>query len=295
MDLEELRAFLAVAETGSFAAAAERLGSPRATLRRRVDELEARTNAPLLRRTRDGATLTAAGQALALRAATLLEDAGALIRCVHDVGAEPAGVVRVSLPVGLPPFVLVGAFALLRERAPKLRFEAHLSNAPLSDRLDDVDVAVHFGPIPPRSRWVTRQLTAMRVWLVASPAYLNARGRPSSPQELSSHDLLSWDGPESSGTHWPLLDGRELRVEPKVRVADVHVLRHLAAAGQGIALLPDAQLPDPDLPPGALETVLPDVVGREATMMLSVPAVLADVPRIKVFVDLAHEVTEQFR
>ncbi len=289
MDLEELRAFLAVAETGSFVAASERLNSPRATLRRRVDELEARTGVALLVRTRDGAALTPPGRALAQRAATLLEEAGALIRCVREVGNEPEGVVRVSLPVGLPPFVLVAGLSLLRSRAPKLHFAAQVSSAPLADRLDDVDVAIHFGPSPPRNRWVTATLSTIRVWLLASPGYLQRRGTPRSVVELGEHDLLSWDGPGVSRSHWPLLDGRELRVNPVAIHADVHVLRHAAAAGLGIALLPDGMVPDPDLPVGALVPVLPKLVGCQVQLMLSVPAVLADVPRIKFFIDLARE------
>ncbi len=61
MNLDELRAFVAVAETGSIVAAARSLNFARATLRRRLDELEARAGLPLLYRTAQGVTLTEAG------------------------------------------------------------------------------------------------------------------------------------------------------------------------------------------------------------------------------------------
>ena len=67
MDLEELRSFLAVVETGSFLAAATNLGVARATLRRRVDALEARAGVPLLERTARGVTVTEAGSVLMAR------------------------------------------------------------------------------------------------------------------------------------------------------------------------------------------------------------------------------------
>ena len=103
MDLEELRAFLAVAETGSFLTAAKSLRLSRATLRRRIDQLEARAGVLLVDRTRMGAALTEAGSVLAARGRLMVQEASALLESVREAGAEPSGTLRVQLPVGLPP------------------------------------------------------------------------------------------------------------------------------------------------------------------------------------------------
>ena len=88
MDLEELRAFLAVADTGSFLTAAKSLRLSRATLRRRIDQLEARAGVLLVDRTRAGATLTEAGSVLATRGRQMVQEASALsIRSA--VGCRP--------------------------------------------------------------------------------------------------------------------------------------------------------------------------------------------------------------
>src|SRR5262245_5182072 len=101
MDLEELRAFLAVADTGSFLTASKSLRLSRATLRRRIDQLEARAGVLLVDRSRAGAGLTEAGTILAGRGRLMIQEASALIDSVRELGSEPSGVLRILLPVGL--------------------------------------------------------------------------------------------------------------------------------------------------------------------------------------------------
>lgn len=288
MDLEELRAFLAVADTGSFAAAADRLGSPRATLRRRLDALEARTGVPLLVRGPQGATMTAHGRALAQGAAPILEEAAALIRNVREVGVAPEGLVRLALPAGLPPSVLAAGFAALRARAPKVRLEVSVSSAPLSESAERFDVVVHFGPTPSKARWLTEPLVGLRIWALASPGYLERHGTPARIEDLADHTLFTWQAPGQSPSHWPLRTGAELHVDAAAVHSDAHLLRHCAALGLGIALLPDGTLVEPEFPPGALVPVLPESIGREMQLGLSVPIALAEIPRIRLFVDAAR-------
>src|SRR5947209_288826 len=115
MDLEELRAFLTVVETGSYFAAAESLRVSRTTLRRRVGSRETRAGVPLVESTRQGAVLTEAGQALAERGRSLVAEATALVTSVREVGREPSGVLRVVLPVGMPPHAFAPLFGRLRK------------------------------------------------------------------------------------------------------------------------------------------------------------------------------------
>src|SRR5262245_28360838 len=120
MDLEELRAFLQVVEQGSFLAAADALTVSRTTLRRRVGSLEVRAGVPLLESTQQGVVLTDAGRVLAARGRMLEEEANALIASVREVGQEPSGVLRIALPVGLPPHVLAPLLVAVRATYPRL-------------------------------------------------------------------------------------------------------------------------------------------------------------------------------
>ncbi|MRG95483.1 LysR family transcriptional regulator [Polyangium spumosum] len=285
MDLEELRAFLAVAEAGSFLAAATSLRMPRATLRRRIDQLEARAGVLLVDRTRDGVSLTEAGRLLAARGRLMVQESNALLQSVREAGAEPSGVLRVLLPVGLPPHLFPPLLTLARTY-PRLAFRLQFSDNPIGGLMENVDFAIHFGETSPAGPWVSRELARLRVWLVASREYLARRGTPASVEDLARHDLLTWEAPFEDGRSWPLLRGGTFSVAPVITAPDIHLIRQLAIAGHGVALVPDAMVPDPGLPEGALVPVLDEIVGREIGLRVVVPAVLAEVPRIKAMLDL---------
>lgn len=156
MDLQELSAFLKVVDTGSFLAAADSLGMSRTTLRRRVEALETRAGVPLFESTRQGVVLTEAGQELASRGRIMMQEASALLASIREVGQEPSGVLRVVMPVGLPPHLLTPLFAVLRASFPRLRVHSRFSNEPLGESLVDVDVVIHFGEDTPRGRGCRR-------------------------------------------------------------------------------------------------------------------------------------------
>jgi DNA-binding transcriptional LysR family regulator len=294
MDLEELRAFLAVAETGSFLTAAKSLRLSRATLRRRIDQLEARAGVLLVDRTRAGATLTEAGNVLAARGRLMVQEASALIESVREVGSEPSGILRILLPVGLPPQLLTPGLSFVRQRYPRIGYRLHFSDDPVGGLIENVDLAVHFGDSSPTGPWVSRELTRLRVWLLASSEYLARRGTPQSIEDLAQHDLLAWESPGDDGRLWPTKRGGTFSVSPFLVARHIHLIRQFAIAGLGIALLPDAVLPDPGVPEGALVPVLPDLVGRQVGVRVVVPAVLFEIPRIRAMLDLLKPFLGEF-
>lgn len=288
MDLEELRAFLAIVQTGSFLAAASELGVSRGMLRRRVDALEARVGARLVERTPKGVVTTDAGALLATQGRRLVQSTSALLHAVREVAGEPVGELRVSLPVGLPPHVLVPVVALLEQALPRvtvhLRFEA--SGRAIDD---DVDVAVRLGDEPIGEAWIAHELLRVPLRLLAHPGYVKHRGTPRTLDELPGHALLAWSGPGVDPGRWPLCDGGTVPVAPRVVTNDAHVLRQAALGCLGLALVPDAAIPEP---PGAgvpaLVPVLDGVVGRELPLRLLVPALLAGSAKIGRIVAMAQ-------
>lgn len=284
MDLEEFRAFLAVAETGSFLAAATNLGVARATLRRRVEALEARAGVPLFERSARGVVLTEAGAVLAARGRLVVQEASALVASVRDIGREPVGVLRVVLPVGLPPHALTPIFAAMRSAYPRLSIHVRLCEDPVRSPPDEVDLLVHFGAADPPGSWLSHEVLRMREWLIASADYLERRGTPASVDELVGHDLLSWIPPGEDGRVWPTLAGGSFEVDPALVSADVHTIRQCVLAGLGIGFLPDAMLPDPGAPDGTVVPVLPAIVGRTCALRVSIPSALAELPKLRAIV-----------
>lgn len=284
MDLEEFRAFLAVAETGSFLAAAVNLNVARATLRRRVEALEARAGVPLLERSARGVVLTEAGALLAARGRAVVQEASSLVASVREIGREPVGVLRVLLPVGLPPHAMALLFAAMRSLYPKLMMQARFAEEPGDAALTDIDLVVHFGVGPLPGSWLSYEVMRTRERLIASADYLQRRGTPTKVEELAGHELLSWCAPGEDGRVWPTRTGEALEVDPALVCADVHLIRQLVLLGQGIGYVPDAQLPDPGVPDGTIVPVLPEVVGRDRSLHMAVPTALANSPKLRAMV-----------
>jgi len=285
MDLQELRAFISVVEAGSFLGAARSLGVSRTTLRRQVASLEARAGVPLLDSLRHGVTPTGAGQTLVRQGRTMMQEASALLASIREIGHAPSGLLRVVLPVGLPPHVLTPIFAALRREYSHLAFHSRFSNDPLSEALTDVDIAVHFGEDPPRGHWISHVVFRAREHLLASRDYLSRKGTPRSIEDLRHHELFAWQAPGEDARVWRTTTGVAFTVEPSLIATDIHFLRHCCISGLGIGLIPDALLPDPGLSEGALAPVLGDVVGQERPVRISVPAALSEIPKIKVVMD----------
>jgi DNA-binding transcriptional LysR family regulator len=218
---------------------------------------------------------------LAARARRILEEATALVSSVREVGAEPAGDLRIVLPVGLPPQLVTPLFSLLRQRYPRLSLRVRFAEDPLATLRGDVDVVAHFGRRTPSGSWVSYEMLRVRERLVACPDYLRRKGTPATPEELGDHDLLAWDAPDGDPTHWPIRNGTTLRVVPQITSTDIHALRCCAAAGLGIAFLPDADLSAAQAPADRLVPVLAAAIGRERTLRVVVPANLSEIPRIR--------------
>jgi len=278
-----------VVEQGSFLAAADTLAVSRTTLRRRVGALEARVGVQLLKSTQAGVVLTEAGRVLARRGRTLAEETSALLASVREVGQEPAGVMKLSMPVGLPPHLLTPLFAALRATYPRLCIENRCSNDPLAESLVDVDIAVHFTAPPSDGKWLSYEIMQIHERLVASPEYLGRKGTPGSLDELAQHELLAWQAPDTDPRAWPLRKGGTFPVEPTLVSPDIHFVRHCCIAGLGIGFVLDAMLPDPGLPEDALVPVLPELIGRERAVRVTVPEALADTPKLKRVLDRIRE------
>jgi DNA-binding transcriptional LysR family regulator len=285
MDLEELRAFITVVQEGSFLGAARSLGMSRTTLRRHVASLEARAGVPLLESVRHGVLPTEAGQVLALQGRTMMQEASAILASIREVGHEPSGTLRVVLPVGLPPHVLTPLFAAVRSAYPKLHFHCRFSNDPLGEALVDVDIAVHFGVDAPKGHWISHVVLRIREWLIASRSYLDQRGAPLTIEDLKRHELLAWQAPGEDARVWHTLKGMPFTVQPALIATDIHFIRHCCISGLGIGLVPDALLPDPGVGADTLVPVLPDVVGQERLVRISVPAALSEIPKVKMIIE----------
>ncbi|MEM9071401.1 MAG: LysR family transcriptional regulator, partial [Myxococcota bacterium] len=277
--------FVTIVDLGSISAAARALEIPRATLSRRLTSLEAELGVRLVHREPRRLVLTQAGEELLESARPLVERTNALWKSVARVDGVPRGTLRVSSPPTLFFELLFVDFALAH---PQVELQVVGTPRTIDLVAEGFDVALRFGEEVGPSM-VARRLFQHRTSLVASPAYLERHGHPSSLEELSSHRcVLGFDTLPRVRRSFPTRDGGTVEVASAF-VSDELTLRLRAAlAGAGPALIPDV-LTAPDRNAGRLVHVLPDLVGASSGAAVVYPEQNVVTPQLRAFVDFVVE------
>ncbi|RST53923.1 LysR family transcriptional regulator [Variovorax sp. MHTC-1] len=259
LDLNDIAMFVQVVRHGSFAEAGRRLGLPPNTLSRRIQQLEAQLGTRLMQRSTRKLTLTSAGRAFHERCAGAVDGLVEAGQALMTGSQEPSGLVRVAAPADFLDFFPMEWVAEFLAAHPLVRLDFALSDAKADLIAEQIDVAFRGGPLSD-SGYVGRQLLGARSdGMVASPAYIAARGTPATLQDLADHDCVTTAHPSGRST-WRLTgpDGGEEEVQVAGRFSGntAQALRKATVAGLGIALLPPA-MATPDLQAGRLQRVLP--------------------------------------
>jgi len=239
IDVEALAAFVTVVDTGSFSAAAERLGQTPSGISRAIARLEAQLGMTLMHRTTRRQDLTGEGDWLLARARTILRELDDTEAQAAARRSQPSGLVRVNAATPALDHLVAPLVADFLEAYPLIRLEL-ASGETVVDLIEErADVAIRIGHLSDSSL-NARKLGSSPVRLLASPGYLERFGAPASAEELPRHRLLGFTAPASLNT-WPLANGEAegLTVSPAVAASSGETLRHLALSGAGIACLAD--------------------------------------------------------
>ena len=280
-DWNQVRAFLATVEEGSFSAAARALGTTQPTIGRQIAELEAKLAVSLLERSVRGPTLTEAGRTL-LHHVRAMNDAATMISmAAAGQSADITGEVTVTatdlLSAGILPEILVP----LRERAPGLRINVLPSNTVENLLQRDADIAVrHVRPSEPEL--IARHIGDFRAGLFAATTYLDRAGRPRTNRDVADHAFVG--APDTARLMTPLQNlGISLRPENFVlKSGSGVVVWEFVQAGYGISMLPEALCTDV---PG-IERVLPDLPPLQFPIWLVTHRELQTSRRIRLVFDL---------
>jgi LysR family transcriptional regulator AphB len=256
MDLNDVALFVQVIRAGSFAEAARRLGVPPNTASRRIQELERNVGVRLMQRSTRKLSLTDAGRTLYERCAEQVESLAQASQELADGNQLTIGTLRVAAPADFFNWFLMDWIAEFLAAHPQVRIEFLLSDARADLIGEGIDLAFRGGKIL-EPNLVARQIGTSRATLVASPAYLAARGMPATLADLDEHDCIT--STQSGRVSWTL-DGPDGAVEVKVAgrfsANTAQVLLNATLANLGIALLP-TMMAAPHLHTGRLKEVLP--------------------------------------
>lgn len=277
-----MQAFVAVAERGSFAGAAEQLQVSAVMVGKYIQQLEAHLGAALLQRNTRRQRLTEAGSAYLAGCRQVLEQVQQAEADVAGLQVQPRGLLRVSAPTTWGSCVLAPQLAGLLRAQPQLNIELDLSNRRVDLIEDGFDVAIRVGPLPSQEV-VVRPLPPYAMSLCAAPSYLRRRGTPRTPADLQGHDCLShlaWRG----GHGWQLANGEQVDWEARLTCNDGFALREAAVAGAGLVLQPTALLAG-EIAAGRLKPLLRDYLPEPRPMHLIYLPDRRPRPRLQCFVD----------
>ncbi|BBT16390.1 LysR family transcriptional regulator [Metapseudomonas otitidis] len=258
--LQTMRAFSCVADTGSFTAAAQQLGTTTANISRAVAHLEGHLKARLLNRTTRRIALTEAGQRYLLRCQQILAYVEEAEAEAGDAHARPAGRLRVHSMTGIGQHYVIRAMAGYRQQYPDVSFDLTLANR-VPDLLDEgLDVAIVVATELPDSGLVSQRIGATYSILCASPGYIAERGAPRTPADLAQHECLLLISPVMPFDRWHFVgpDGEQMITlgNPSFQVNVGDAMTEAIRSGMGIGVLPLYSAMD-GLRDGSLVPVLP--------------------------------------
>jgi len=233
----QIETFVAVATRGSLSAAAAAEGVAPAIVGRRIDALEERLGVKLLVRTTRRITLTFEGSAFLEDCQRILNDFHNAEASVSAGGVKASGHVRVTAPAGFGRRHVAPLLPAFLAMHPDVSVSLDLSDRLVDIVNEGIDVAVRIGQLDDSNLVAIRLAENQRV-VVASPAYLAARGTPIHPDELQRHDCLTFGASGTQSRGWLFtIDGRvvPVRVSGPLECNDGAVLHEWALAGHGLA------------------------------------------------------------
>ncbi len=277
--LDNLRAFIATAECGSFSQAARRQGLVPSVVAKRIDQLEWRIRAPLFTRSTRRLRLTDVGERYLPEVRRLIQEVDDTLAGMARSGGGIEGHIRIKIPTTLGVLRLSTLLQQFMAAQPLISLDVVLADRSVNPVEEGFDVAI--GARPDTYGQVQEHpLCPIQRRLCASPEYLERRGKPEAPAQLMEHDCLVF---ATSGTPWEFIGPQGLvgvQVRARLRSNDGMALCRAALAGQGIAVLAD-YLVAPHLRSGALVEVLPQLHLPDIWLKALVPDSRMELPRIQ--------------
>lgn len=291
LEPNDLLLFARVVEEGSFSRAAERMGTPKSTLSRRLSLLESQLGERLLLRTTRKLTLTDFGRAVLAHAQQVTAEVDAAIHLSQHRQVQPSGHLRISMPGDFANEAIIEMLAAFIRRYPTIVLDIDISPRRVDLIGENFDLAIRVGDLPDDASLAARRIAAYSHGLYATPGYLKRRGIPSEPEALMEHDALQLMARNGEPVSWRLMrDGMQWEGRPPGRaVANAPgLLLRLALSDGGIAMLADHDA-EPHVRSGALVQVLEDWSLPSMTAWAVFPGRRLMPARTRAFLDALEE------
>jgi DNA-binding transcriptional LysR family regulator len=288
-ETNELLVFHSVVRHLNAAKAARELGMTPSGVSRVLSRLEERLGVRLLQRTTRKLALTQEGATFHARTQQVITDLADAEAEVQQNALRPRGNVRMTAPVVLGHLHLTPVLGRLLRLHPELGVDLQLVDRMVDIVDEGIDLAIRVGSLPD-SRLIARRLCVNWRVLVASPQYLEERGVPKTPEDLTTHECLLFTG-FARPREWRLVGpAGELVVPVSGRVScnNIEVLADSAANGLGIAVGATLHA-GPLLQAGKLVRVLPDYEFADSAIFAVFPSTRQLSTKVRATVDFLRD------
>jgi DNA-binding transcriptional LysR family regulator len=260
-NIQELLAFIAVAQERSFTRAGAKLGVTPSALSHAMRGLEDRLGLRLLTRTTRSVSPTEAGDRLLKAVGPLFEEIGAEVAALSELREKPAGTIRITTHDYVADTILLPKLAKFLPDYPDIKVEVNINYGLTDIAAEQFDAGVRSGEQVEKDMIAVRIGPDFRMAVVGSPACFGTRSRPRKPQDLTGHNCINLRLPTYGGLYaWQFKKGKQelnVRVEGQLVFNTTPQLLRAALAGLGLAYLPE-ELVQPYLAEGSLIRVLAD-------------------------------------
>ena len=283
--IELMKAFRAVAEEGSFVAAADRLERSNKQLSKQVAALEAELGVTLLHRTTRRVQLTEIGRAFLEQCSVILEQQAQLWSAVQSENQEVRGLLRISAPLSFGELKVAPALPSLLAKYPKLKLQMDLTDQYVDLVASANDVAVRIGSLEDSSL-IARRIGETGLVLVASPQYLNENGTPNTPNDLRAHSTIV-DRNYRGRFQWPfVINGKatKMRVDARIEVNSPEAAKRFALSHCGITMCPNYMV-ETEINSGELVSVLSENMPDPMGIHIVYPSNKHLAPNVRAFSD----------
>ncbi|RON57852.1 LysR family transcriptional regulator [Pseudomonas frederiksbergensis] len=285
---QTMRFFVAVAQSGSFTAAAELLDTTTTNVSKAVSSLEARLHTRLINRTTRRLALTEAGTRYLQRCEKILDEVREADEEAGTAQVMPVGRLKIHAMSAIGNHYVIDAIAKYRETHPTVMFDLTLTNR-LPDLLEEgYDMSIVLARDLPDSGFVAQRLGITYSILCASPAYLEKRGTPESPSALGAHDCLRMVNTVMPVEHWAFegpVGVETINIpESPFHINTADGMAVAISTGMGIGIQPIASAVG-GLKSGSLVRVLPDYHLEEFNLFAIYPSRKFVDAKIKTWVD----------
>lgn len=253
-----METYVSVVEAGSFSAAAKRLKLGQPAVSKSIAQLEERLGVRLLLRSTRGLMPTDAGQRFYEHAKRAIEEVDLAEHVARDASTGLSGVLRISAAVTFARLHILPALKTFLDRHPNLQVDIVLDDRTIDLLEKGVDVALRMGSLDD-SAMTARRIAQSRRLVVGTPGYFAEAGVPTTPADLSQHQVIVYSS-RGGGESWAFSQqGKEVAVvvSGRVSVSAAEGIRTTVLGGMGLAIASEWMF-SPELADGAVQAVLTD-------------------------------------